>query len=650
MSFSDYFKAAAGDPARAMLDLLSNSDGPVSKALLIINMAIFTVAVFAVLWAVLTGTLKTAISGEFLGKKGGLWPIFRMVVGGLGLVPLWGGLTAAQLFIVWISIAGVGLANTVWEAGYNSILSYDSQSRFSASPPVDQNAAVLAILAAQVCAIEVNDHEAADAAVTGDPVVEKVAATETKLGGAGLLAGADFKGISLFYGTPSRPDLCGGARIPVFLANDTATQTREKVIAAHTQALGTLAQELQPMAEKLAHESVAPDKSALVAASDHYKKSVTASLAQMAVQAGSDFGDWISTGDGGSWLYAGTALAKIASINRDIQSAASIKLEGVPAAAEQKGGEVEGLDSVAENAAFKTAGATATQKASFSIKNPDFGALVDPLRSTLIDSVLGWLTQEGGARSGAPDDLMGGLTNLGNKIIIGTLSAISAVLGTLALISGGSLGTLGGLAGGVFTVFVYIFCLPLLGAGLMFAYYLPFLPLVYWVMGVLAWLIIFVEALFGASLWMLAHITSADDQGMGQNSRHGYVFLLNLLFRPSLMIGGLIAGWVIVQFFGGFLRYSLSIFFGSGGSFSGAAGILGFVATLMMFSFLAWQVVNKAFGLIHHVPTEVMNWIGGHAGKIEGGETEMQGRATTVVAGVAKGGAGKGIPGGKPGK
>lgn len=52
---------------------------------------------------------------------------------------------------------------------------------------------------------------------------------------------------------------------------------------------------------------------------------------------------------------------------------------------------------------------------------------------------------------------------------------------------------------------------------------------------------------------------------------------------------------------------------------------------------------------IHHVPNEVMAWIGGRAGKAGGEESAVENRATAVVGGIAKGGAGKGMSAGKGG-
>lgn len=131
--------------------------------------------------------------------------------------------------------------------------------------------------------------------------------------------------------------------------------------------------------------------------------------------------------------------------------------------------------------------------------------------------------------------------------------------------------------------------------------------------------------MIAAPLWMLTHL-EAEGEGMGNKSAHGYIFLLNLLFRPALMVIGLVVGWMIMQTFGFMLKSMLSILYGSGGfAFSGISSIFMFIATIVIFASLALYTVNKAFSLIHTVPDQVFAWVGGHmrgVGGDEGKETQ----------------------------
>lgn len=647
MEILDYLGAAAGDPSRVMLDLLAGESGPISEILYTLNFAVLAVGVFFLLWAGLTGLARTAISGQFLKEGAQVWLPIRLVLGLGGLMPVWNGLTMAQVLVLGAATLGIGIGNISWQGAYSGLLSWGGDTTFSTPAAASQAEASQALLAALVCREEINrvNREAQES--IGEPIA--AGSVEQVFGrvqpGNSPLPWQDFRGVALVYGgIESYPlDLCGGVRLSEADTPESQYFSQSAVINAHSAAMRAMATELQPVADALAHEHKAPDSSVLKAAQDHYRQAVAQALGQAAGQAGGEMDAWISEGDGKSWIYAGASLAKIASINREIQAAASLKVEAVPAMESEftQAGVVSFLSHVRDSQ-LMVEGAIAPEKTNFSLKKPDLGVLFGSLLRENLAPVLDWLT-------GAEQDLLGGLTSLGHKLILGTLAAMAAVLVALGIAAGASLGTLGGIAGAVFSVFVYVFCLPLLGAGLLFAYYLPFVPLTYWVLGVLIWLIVFVEALFGAPLWALAHLLDTEGEGLGQRTAHGYLFLLQLIFRPTLMLGGLVAGWLILQFFGGFLRHSLSIFFGSGGAFSGGAGLLGFIACLVMFAYLAWQVCSKAFSLIHHLPAEVLAWVGGHAGRVGGEEREVEGRATAVVAGVGRGGAGRGGGGGKPG-
>jgi hypothetical protein len=43
---------------------------------------------------------------------------------------------------------------------------------------------------------------------------------------------------------------------------------------------------------------------------------------------------------------------------------------------------------------------------------------------------------------------------------------------------------------------------------------------------------------------------------------------------------------------------------------------------LIIFCYLSYLLISKCFALIHHLPNEVLAWVGGHVGKIGGGEDE----------------------------
>src|SRR5260363_110891 len=61
------------------------------------------------------------------------------------------------------------------------------------------------------------------------------------------------------------------------------------------------------------------------------------------------------------------------------------------------------------------------------------------------------------------------------------------------------------------------------------------LPFIIWFGGVVSWFAVVGEAMIAAPLWAMTHL-DGDGEGMGPRTPHGYIFLLNLIFRPVFMV------------------------------------------------------------------------------------------------------------------
>jgi len=76
-------------------------------------------------------------------------------------------------------------------------------------------------------------------------------------------------------------------------------------------------------------------------------------------------------------------------------------------------------------------------------------------------------------------------------------------------------------------------------AGFTLAYYLPAIPIIFWVLGIVGWLIMVLEAVVAAPLWAASHVLPEGEGFAGPPARQGYMLLLALLIRPVLMVIGL---------------------------------------------------------------------------------------------------------------
>ena len=156
----------------------------------------------------------------------------------------------------------------------------------------------------------------------------------------------------------------------------------------------------------------------------------------------------------------------------------------------------------------------------------------------------------------------------------------------------------------LFTVF-----LPLLLYGLALAYYLPAIPFIRWISALVGWIILVVEALVAAPLWLCAHALPEGDGAAGQHGKRGYFLLLGILIRPPLMVCGFFAAVILMNVVGRLLGAGFEIFVG-GTMQTKIIGITGTFAMLVILGIVVIMTANKFFSLIHYLPEHVTNWIG----------------------------------------
>lgn len=223
----------------------------------------------------------------------------------------------------------------------------------------------------------------------------------------------------------------------------------------------------------------------------------------------------------------------------------------------------------------------------------------------------------------------------------------------------------GGLAGGVTAAVLEafrMFSAPLLGVagallllGLMLAYYLPALPWVLWTGAIIGWLVLVCETLVAAPFWAMGILVPEGEGMTGQHGRQGVMLLLGILARPPLMIAGFFFAMIIMTGIGKFLGMSFLIFYGAS-----TAGRLPSITAILAYTFILGAVVvvfaHKIFGLITHLPENVVRWIGGGQASLGEHSDESRlraifmaggGRFNQAVAGAFQGSGPK--PGGAPG-
>ncbi|WP_175190012.1 MULTISPECIES: DotA/TraY family protein [Achromobacter] len=229
---------------------------------------------------------------------------------------------------------------------------------------------------------------------------------------------------------------------------------------------------------------------------------------------------------------------------------------------------------------------------------------------------------------GSPDGLttnpLIGMKNIGDDILGLATGAVAGYAGlkfAVAMANGGLLGSVGnlviGIGKGVDAVintvepYLRILILGFMGAGIVLSIYLPMIPFVVWFGAAINWLVVVGEAIIAAPLWAMTHMSGEGD-GMGHRSGHGYIFLLNMMVRPLLMVVGFFMAGVAIAAGGNLLNktFGIAMVNAQFDSMTGMVSALGFV---ILYCSLCMNLVHRCFNLIVIVPDQVINWVGGHA-------------------------------------
>ncbi|GAP25968.1 hypothetical protein GLF_2850 [Gluconobacter frateurii NBRC 101659] len=202
--------------------------------------------------------------------------------------------------------------------------------------------------------------------------------------------------------------------------------------------------------------------------------------------------------------------------------------------------------------------------------------------------------------------IIGGAAVLSSKTGTGLATVANLATGDVpaAIASAGSF-ALSGLIKALLTpVFAAAFFL--LAPGITLAYVLPMTPFAYWMAGVAGWYIVVVEAVVGVPLWMLAHLVFQGEGLHGRGNR-GYEVLFTILFRPVMMIAGLVLSYTIFASISWLVMKAFSI--ATGFVFERGwllDNFIGLIVLLCMFVTMEMSIAVMCFRLIstlpHHIP------------------------------------------------
>lgn len=660
-------------------------DANITSMFFTFNTAVIAVAAVFFMWNVLSATIQGAHDGEFLGKRyHSYWMPIRTFTGIFFLMPLFAGWSAAQVLMAWAAWGGTGIANHV--AGASSSIVQMQTAQYVAMPPAPDMKPVIADLKELYANVITYKHAQLLRTMSGesastDPflgvnfttTVTTTGETVRVTAGANPPAyGFGPESLGVFEYTISGADASYAKSQAIKTAYISAVQTvirdANAEIKGYTDRLGTT----DPYSTTF-YAINGDFQAAAMTLPTRMQRQVVALLesARLTAQSlptvttnGSSFASsygWIGAGlgivdntlisfeasslSGKNTSVAGTAAkpdsagttksalaakdpAKLDAAATSVKNQAAADRRNATAAG--KVGDWDG-SGVGQELALSSdqvdANHERVEPSSSSIGADITNAVNDGMRKVVI-SFAAKVTKMMSAQTNP----IAAMQNFGLGIvgIIGdifalflTVAAIGIGIATLTSILGG----IGGVIGGLLSAFAFILMvviLPLAFFALKLVGILPFTPVIMWLGAVVNYFVIFIESLFGGQLWGLVHL-DPDGEGMGQRTTHGYVFLLNLLFRPAMMVICLAFSYKLLGIAGGLGIQAL----GSVITQVTTNPANGWIMPLMMVIACIWVFVSLMESLIHTcmslvnvVPGQVITWIGGTFGSNVGNDLD----------------------------
>ncbi len=581
------------------------------------------------IWVMAVAVAGTAHEGTPFGKRfSSLWMPLRFV-GAMGaLAPIFKGLSLFQIAILACIGFSVNLGNYVWELGDDYFIDHGGQ--ISVQAP-DQNVT-------QYSAIANGSLES----LTLQYYLNERRGMSVSPGGEWSYSGNWFRS-----GGEYTFNFNGNlGSIIVDCVDEGDALCRGKV-----NAVGTAVSELSPLASQLANpDTPASDiePQALANAANSINQTILSDLQSYAQngQLQSKLQEFEQNAKQYGWFISGSSYWSIAWINQEVRDAmySGISYNAPEYTKSELVGMTHGLqdfEAIQERVAnyIKTgygARRGITDENSSPAATDESRALGDIgnwLRHTLNKLVAGNILPIAIESMSSQDPIMA-VSNVGDYLI-GSAWGLASALGVVdvAHSMGKAIPFIGKAVPNLdkyISFILFSVFLPLLLYGLALAYYLPAIPFIRWVSALVGWIILVVEALVAAPLWLCAHALPDGEGAAGQHGKRGYFLLLGIVLRPPLMVTGFFAAVILMNVLGRILGASFEMFVG-GTAQTKILGITGTFSMLVILGIVVIMSANKFFSLIHYLPEHVTNWIGQ---QFQGmGEKEDQSGAKNVFVG-----------------
>ena len=567
------------------------------------------------LWVMALAVAGTAHEGVPFGKRySSLWMPVRFV-GAMGaLAPIFKGLSLFQVALLACMGWSINLGNYVWDLGVNYFVERGGQMTVQAP---DQNVTRYSELAnGTLKSLTLQYYLAERRGMNITP-----GGPGFKYSGNLIQRGGEYKFI--FNGD------MGTITVDCISPDDA-------LCIGKANAVGTAITSLSAVAQQLADPDLpdsAIDRTALYKAANAINETILKGLQSYAQQGQlkSKLRDFQDISNQYGWFIAGSSYWSISWINQETREAMYSGIRYSPP--EQTLSEWLGITHGLQDAEavrlrvdnyIKTAYASrrgisdTTADPSVTDETSVFDIIVGKIKNVVNTTMAGNILPYIAGGLSKKDPIMV-LSDAGDYI----LNTAYVLASTLVVTNAFSLNTLEAITS--FALFSIV--LPLFVYGLLLAFYLPAIPFIRWISALAGWVILIVESLIAAPLWICAHALPEGEGAAGQHGKRGYMLFLGILLRPPLMVAGFFCAVILINILGKLIGQGFEMFI-AGASQTKLIGFTGTMAMTVILGSVVMVLVNKFFSLIHYLPEHVTNWIGQQFHSL--GEKEDQNAAKGV--------------------
>ncbi len=675
------WKSLLGDFAANPFSTLGQPTTLLGSVFLVFNAAVFVVGFTWAMYGVISGVVATAHEGEVLGRRmSSVWFPIRMVVGVAGMVPIFGGFTLNQAIMMFLTTVGIGIGNTIWTQAVDSTSQFQALMASQHMTPTSSNqvrAAAKGMFMGYVCMYLENaanqENRAYGAAEPDLSVDRSVQGTTHSYKFGNQFSPMRCGGVTIIQNggrTNGNNELFSGYRVESVdyetirqhvmnqyvigmqslesqMASEAANwiAAREAALdsgarmpdvpmaaidAAATQLVDTVANSPAPVNMSGLHEAA---KSNMLALGWFGAGAWFATLAEAnAAIADASMGPAMTvTPVQGEFLSSQAAKGMVA---------AKASADALAEAAGAGGGGGDGTATLVGSAirdtgcgALNSVGGTATGNCSLGQ-----GIVSAAIRGLAVGS-------GGGGNGGGSLSLDSSgfvnpiimMKNMGDYVMAfsSTLllsGPIVAIVEKLPFAKGAALAKsaaemaqsfankTGGDGDGSFFAVLKSLAIVFLVLGAAMAVYIPLIPFITWMGAILAYAASVLEGLAGSTLHAMSHL-DGDGDGLGQRTTHGYLFMINVLARPALMLIGFLVASALMIAIGTlqaimFLPAMANV---QGNSITGVASIMMF---LIVFFVMNLTLIQASFNLIYVITDQVIGFVGNAINSTLGRDTE----------------------------